>query len=39
MSTDNDEITDASATHQTLSSHDTGMYSHYIQCVIYAWSS
>lgn len=27
MSTDNDEIADASATHQTLSSHDTGMYS------------
>ena len=30
MSTD-DEITDASTTHQTLSSHDTGMYG-----VIYA---
>ena len=26
-STDNDEIADASATHQTLSSHNTGMYS------------
>ena len=26
-STDNDEIADASTTHQILSSHDTGMYS------------
>ena len=26
MSTSTDEITDASTTHQTLSSHDSGMY-------------
>ena len=26
MSTGTDEITDASTTHQTLSSHDSGMY-------------